>query len=360
MKAARMHEPEAGWGRKLDHVSAPVAMMAGGVAGVAAGIAAALTAPWPGILVFAGVLALSVGLAARARAITVPMQPFVDPEPARPAIEPAIEAHEEQPPDHEPEPAAEQLIDALAMVDVPGGTFWMGSAKNDEMAHEDERPARLVQVSPFSCMKYPVTRRLWREVMGAPCTWWPEGPADHRPVNRVSWYDAVRFCNAMSEREGLAPCYFIEGNEVSWVSSEGYRLPTEAEWEYACRAGTRTRWSFSGDTAVLSNFAWFDGNADAEPHPVGLKQPNPWGIHDMHGNVWEWCWDWYASYPAPRDKTPEVNPRGPQHGTHKVLRGGAFGYGFRFLRCAFRNWFEPEDRNEYDGFRCVRGLGPQL
>jgi formylglycine-generating enzyme required for sulfatase activity len=259
------------------------------------------------------------------------------------------------------ENAAESVEDGLeglqflasAMVELPGGTFWMGSSDDDEMADDNEKPLHQVKISPFWCMKFPVTRRLWRDVMGGASDWWPKGPADNRPVNRVSWFDAVIFCNVVSQRAGLKPCYRIDGETVEWVSSEGYRLPTEAEWEYACRAGSQTRWCFGDDESKLGEYAWYNANADA-PQPVARKQANAWGLHDMHGNVWEWCWDWEAAYPNLSSVYAIVDPPGPRLGTLRVLRGGSFKYKAGHVRCADRlaNW--PGDRGRNWGFRCVR------
>jgi formylglycine-generating enzyme required for sulfatase activity len=242
----------------------------------------------------------------------------------------------------------------VEMVELSGGIFWMGSEEDDALADENETPMHQVEVSPFECMKYPVTRRLWREVMNKNEGWWPEGPADDRPMNRVSWFDAVTFCNMLSERAGLKPCYRIEGEKVAWVGSEGYRLPTEAEWEYACRAGSQTRWYFGNDESEIGEYAWYNANANA-PQPVGLKRSNAWGLHDMHGNVWEWCWDWDAAYPA-RTSALLVNPRGPGEGSLRVLRGGSVDYRAEHMRSADRlaNW--PADRGRNWGFRCVRSI----
>jgi formylglycine-generating enzyme required for sulfatase activity len=264
---------------------------------------------------------------------------------------------EKDPRENAPESADDRFggmqLHAAAMVELPGGTFWMGSRDDDEMADENEKPIHQVEISPFWCMKYPVTRRLWRDVMGDVVDWWPEGPANNRPVNRVSWFDAVKFCNVVSERAGLKPCYRIEGETVEWVSLEGYRLPTEAEWEYACRAGSQTCWCFGDDASELGEYAWYNANADA-PQPVGHRRANAWRLYDMHGNVWEWCWDWDAAYPELPPGYSLVDPRGPGQGNLRVLRGGSFEYEAGHVRCADRlaNW--PADRGRNWGFRCVR------
>jgi formylglycine-generating enzyme required for sulfatase activity len=153
-------------------------------------------------------------------------------------------------------------------------------------------------------MRTPVTRRLYLEVMGAG-PGGPEGMADERPVNNVSWFDAIELCNRWSELAGLTPCYVIDGDNLTWdTTKDGYRLLTEAEWEYACRAGSEGRWCFGDEEEKLSNYAWFSANSNNQTQPVGQKRPNAWGIYDLHGNVWEWCWDWYSSYSS----EPQADP----------------------------------------------------
>ena len=139
-------------------------------------------------------------------------------------------------------------------------------------------------------------------------------------MEKVSWDDAIAFCNKLSEREGLKP-YYQFGTGAYSPGGDGYRLPTEAEWEYACRAGSTTRYSFGDDAASLGEFAWFDSNSDSKTHPVGQKQPNAWGLYDMHGNVWEWCWDWYESYYY--RQSPDVDPVGPSRGVSGCAGAGA-------------------------------------
>ncbi|MCP4622026.1 MAG: formylglycine-generating enzyme family protein, partial [bacterium] len=131
----------------------------------------------------------------------------------------------------------------------------------------------------------------------------------------------------------------------------GYRLPTEAEWEFACRAGTKKPWSFGDNGDDLEQYAWYDNNAAGTVHTVGTREPNPWGLHDMHGNVWEWCQDWYGPYTA----EPQIDPSGPLNGKYRVLRGGAFDDGAWDQRSADRFGNEPVFRNRFIGFRCVRG-----
>ena len=153
----------------------------------------------------------------------------------------------------------------------------------------------------------------------------------------VSWHDAKAYCKWLSEKTG-----------------ETYRLPTEAEWEYACRAGTTTKWSFGDDEKELEKYAWYNKNSDDKTHPVGEKLPNPWGLYDMHGNVWEWCEDdWADNYKeTPRDGSANHN----QKEDKKVLRGGSLGDDAYDTRSAFRFRYNPTDRNSDRGFRLLRTL----
>ncbi|WP_428262361.1 formylglycine-generating enzyme family protein [Haliangium sp.] len=370
---ARKRRRSSALGRMLDAIPGWPAAALGGAVGVTAGLVAGGATPLVGAAVFAGVLVASAWLAWSGEVVAV-----IVPERRRSMDRGDVGAAEQSEEhagaaEYEAEVAGVKAltdddggaltIDPLAMVELPGGTFVMGSPDGDDMTLDAEKPPHSVRVSGFACMAYPVTRGLWHEVMGAEHEWWPKGPADDRPVNNVNWFDAVRFCNAVSQRHGLTPCYRIEGDgsesAVTWVSSQGYRLPTEAEWEYACRAGTRTRWSFGDDPEHLDEHAWYDGNAEGEPHPVGRKAPNPWGLYDMHGNLWEWCWDWYGEYRAADPEQPQTDPQGPEAGSGRVLRGGSFFYWARITRCAnrFRIW--PKNRGRDDGFRCVRGSGRQ-
>src|SRR5262249_42607127 len=158
-------------------------------------------------------------------------------------------------------------------------------------------------------------------------------------ANDVSWFDTIDFCNTLSAYVGLQPCYRRAGAHVEWENSaDGYRLPTEAEWEYACRAGTTSAWFFGDDPAALEHYAWFADNSEYRVHPVGEKAANPWGLHDMIGNVWEWCWDWYDTY-----RTETVHDlTGSQDGTRRALRGGAAWFDSRNLRSAYRYRDVPE------------------
>lgn len=187
-------------------------------------------------------------------------------------------------------------------------------------------------------------------------TWAEPGYAvtDDSPVTQVTWNDAAAFCNWLSEQEGLAPSYRRDPKS-GWTlapAADGYRLPTEAQWEFACRAGTTTQYCFGDDVARLEDHAWFTRNSSGRAQPVGRKSPNPFGLFDMHGNAREWCHDWYdgAAYAA----APAVDPLGPDTGSGRVLRGGNWFNKGTYLRSAYRYDFPPTYRSSRFGFRVVR------
>lgn len=241
----------------------------------------------------------------------------------------------------------EDLNGFMTLIELPGGTFQMGSPSDEVCRSDDEGPVHEVRVSAFAIGKYLVTQAQYQAVMGHnPGDW----GIDDLPVNKVAWFDVVRFCNKLSERAGIEKCYEIDGRDVKWNrNAEGYRLPTEAEWEYACRAGTETPYSFDDDVEALGKYAWFDQNAE-DLNPVGAKHPNPWGLHDVHGNLWEWLWDWDNTYTS----RSVVDPVGPLTGKYRVLRGGAFWDESGALRSATRFRYVPDDWCRYFGLRCAR------
>ena len=231
------------------------------------------------------------------------------------------------------------------MVQIAAGRFMMGD-KN-----EVDAPLHEVVVSPFSIDKYLVTQEQYQKLMGTNPSRWK---GDKNPVEQVRWSDAVRFCNKRSELEGLQPCYDLRTWKCNFEAN-GYRLPTEAEWEYACRAGTTTPYFIS--PSKLGDYAWFDKNSGGHPRPIGQKQPNPWGLYDMCGNLWEWCNDFYkVDY---YKESPPKDPRGPSEGPNKVVRGGAWRFGAENCRSGYRYNESPGYADVcfgYDiyGFRCVR------
>ena len=205
----------------------------------------------------------------------------------------------------------------IEMVRIPAGRLTMGSSSGKE----DEAPVREVRIDAFLMDRYEVTQAAYARydpINGSHF----KGP--DRPVEMVRWDDAALYCNKRSQEEGLRPCY--DENLVCNFAADGYRLPTEAEWEYACRAGSTTDYSFGADSRQLSDYAWFAGNAEKQTHPVGQKKPNAWGLYDMYGNVAEWCNDAYDKDFYKDGQTD--NPRGPKvdpnDSPRRVLRGGAW------------------------------------
>ena len=175
-------------------------------------------------------------------------------------------------------------------------------------------------------------------------------------MERVRWREAIAFCNARSQADRLHPCYDVPAGKCDF-SADGYRLPTEAEWEYACRGGTSQAYYFGDDPRKLKTHAWFKDNADRSTHSVGQWRANPFGLYDMAGNVWQWCNDWYqVDY---YEKSPADNPRGPDQGEKKSLRGGAFSSKADNCTSAARNCDDPGFADacvasDDFGFRCVR------
>jgi formylglycine-generating enzyme required for sulfatase activity len=238
---------------------------------------------------------------------------------------------------------------------IRGGTFMMGSPPSEAGREKDETRHR-VTVSGFTMGKYEVTQREYREIMGSNPS---QFRGDDLPVENVTWFEAVQYCNARSVRETLARAYTIRGQDVSWDrTAPGYRLPTEAEWEYACRAGTTS--PFSTGANITTDQANYYGTYPYEnlprgeyrrkPVPVRSFEPNPWGLHTMHGNVWEWCWDRYGSY----ESGDPTDPTGASTGAYRVYRGGGWNDFGRHLRSAYRAASPPSNRAGNLGIRLVR------
>jgi len=263
-----------------------------------------------------------------------------------------------EPPSRTPPPTAEAEPplpkSGVEMVLVPVGEFRMG----DDDGEDDEQPAHHVRVSAFYIDVTEVTQASFQALMGRnPAKF----AAPDKPVERISWHAAIQYCNMRSQRDGLQPCYDLKTLACDFAA-DGYRLPTEAEWEYACRAGTTTRWSFGDDPGKLKDHAWYKPNATKKTHPVKSKRPNPWGLYDMHGNVAEWCQDFYAETYSDGGETAQ-DPRGPDTGEDRVLRGGSWAVDEDRCRSSARDFEAPGFADvcfgyEAYGFRCVRKASP--
>jgi formylglycine-generating enzyme required for sulfatase activity len=212
---------------------------------------------------------------------------------------------------------------------IHAGEFLMGSHDGAD----DEQPLHTVRISkPFYLGQYEVTQGQWQIIMGHNRSRF-QGDTT-LPVERVSWEDVQEFLGRLNAKEGAST----------------YRLPTEAEWEYAARAGTTTTYSFGNDTRQLEEYAWYRKNAGDHTHPVGQKKPNAWGLYDMHGNVWEWVQDWYGAYAA----GTVVDPAGPSAGSERVRRGGSWYDAASSCRSAYRYEAAPSRRIVNVGFRLLQ------
>jgi formylglycine-generating enzyme required for sulfatase activity len=221
----------------------------------------------------------------------------------------------------------------MELVRIPAGEFTMGSPESEEGRQPAEGPEHVVEIArPFYIGKYEVTGAQWEAIMGENPSWYP---GDDLPVNKVSWLNCQEYCQRLSEHLGRT-----------------VRLPTEAEWEYACRGGTSTPFSFGAAREKLGAYGWYEENSRRQPNPGGGKLPNPRGLHDVHGNVWEWCEDAftpsYAGAPTDGSTAPNDDPRAP-----RVLRGGSWFSPWHQLRSAYR-WRRPTGmRSGYIGLRVV-------
>ena len=252
----------------------------------------------------------------------------------------------------------------MTLMLIPPGEFDMGSPKElidaETRAHRDdprytehlqgEGPRHRVRITkPFWLGVTEVTQEEYQRVMGNNPSHFQD---PKRPVEQVSWDDAVEFCRRLSELPG----------EKAAKRRCQYRLPTEAQWEYACRAGSTTRYCFGDDESGLVAYAWFNANSDGQTHPVGRKLPNAWGLHDMHGNVWEWCQDWYEKDYYADAKSLTDNPTGPPGGSDRVIRGGSWYIGggqAAFCRSANRMTHNANSRDWEVGFRASQVLADE-
>ncbi len=256
-------------------------------------------------------------------------------------------------------------------VEISPGSFRMGSPPDEPGRYDREGPQEISLTVPYAITRTPVTQADFREAMGYEPSHFKH---PKRPVERLSWHEAAAYCNMLSIEDGLEPTYLCIGSgtrsrcevDPSWSIPErcpGYRLPTEAEWEYAARAGTITAtavgdltWAHiqrsDGTNPIHEPIAWFFGNSGVSTHRVALKKANPWGLYDVLGNVEEWCHDWYAARP----QNPKIDPVGPRRGTERVIRGGSHKSLARTCRVAYREGRRPTVRSADLGFRPVRSL----
>jgi formylglycine-generating enzyme required for sulfatase activity len=231
----------------------------------------------------------------------------------------------------------------LEMVLIPAGEFMMGCPSSDQDAVDAEKPQHRVRITrPFYLGKYPVTQEQWDAVMGGQAT---TGDDHHfkglkNPVDTVSWQNCQEFLEQLNRRPGNP--------------GEKFQLPTEAQWEYACRAGSSTKYCYGDEESRLGEYAWYDDNSEHKTHPVGEKKPNAWGLYDVHGNIWQWCEDRFGGgYYA---KSPVDDPPGPAAGSDRALRGGAWGSYARSCRSSSRLALTPMYRDENLGFRVARAV----
>jgi formylglycine-generating enzyme required for sulfatase activity len=227
----------------------------------------------------------------------------------------------------------------MKLVLIPKGTFMMGSPESEQGRNENETQHEVTISKDYYLGVYEVTQAQYEKVMGKNLSYFQGAKVGNEnadlPVENVSWDEAVKFCKKLSA--------LPEEKKAGRV----YRLPTEAEWEYACRAGSKTAYSFDDEEGLLPEYGWFSRNSSRRTHTVGLLEPNAWGLHDMHGNDWEWCSDWYEEYP----KGAVSDPTGPKEGSYRVLRGGCWNDEAAYCRSAFRIRLDPSYRSNILGFR---------
>ncbi len=247
----------------------------------------------------------------------------------------------------------------IEMVYLPGGEFTMGS----KQGNPDEAPVHQIKLTGFLMDKFEVNQEMFAKAQLPNPSHWNENPK--KPVERVRWRDAKQYCNERSVLEGLKPCYNEKTPE--WdvdMSVNGYRLPTEAEWEYACRAGSDGSFDFE-QADKLRQFSWFAENSDEKSHTVGQKKPNRWGLYDMYGNVSEWCEDVYSpTYYKESSPIDPVGPASPGKDVKRVMRGGSGKSSADMCRGTFRQGQRTGDTDacfytDFCGFRCVRRAAPE-
>jgi len=220
---------------------------------------------------------------------------------------------------------------SMRLVEIKPGRFMMGSPASEPGRSDDETQHEVTISKAFLLGQTEVTQAQWQAVMGSNPSRFSGNP--NHPVEQVSWNDAQEFCRRLSQKTGMA-----------------FRLPTEAEWEYACRSGTTAAYSFGNDASRLREHAWFEDNSGGSTKPVATRKPNAWGLYDMHGNVWEWCSDRYGTYPS----GAAIDPQGPRSGKGRVLRGGSWWFPSNRCRASSRSYLYPGLFNGNFGFRVAR------
>jgi formylglycine-generating enzyme required for sulfatase activity/uncharacterized surface protein with fasciclin (FAS1) repeats len=278
----------------------------------------------------------------------------------------------EPPPGEEAKPPHSYFTkNGIKMIEIPGGTFQMGTAPPLDPQTKEEGPVHSVTISPFYASTHEVTGAQYSSLMGNPAKVgvWARPLLSHKPVGKVSWIQAALFCNQLSILEGRAEYYMTvaDGNDTIVVGYDwggnGYRLLTEAEWEYAARAGGTGDWCFGSNAALLGDYCWYVQNALVpgkvgwEPKQIGLKLPNAFGLYDMHGNVAEWCQDFHGPYSG----EPQTDPHGPIRGERRVYRGGSYLRNAAQCRSAARVGQDGGFRHDGLGFRvaCTRNVGDE-
>ncbi|MCL1930425.1 MAG: formylglycine-generating enzyme family protein [Treponema sp.] len=280
------------------------------------------------------------------------------------------------PAEQQPQQPPQPQLPLIEMVSIPGGSFRMGSTRETGLLNET--PAHQVTLSDFLLGQYEITQGQYFEITGlrpSSCKTNPESRAidgwKTLPVEMVNWYEALVFCNKLSIKDKLDPVYRVNDStnpddwgdiptaeasiqwDVEWISgAKGYRLPTEAEWEYTARGGVNTTNRYSGSNTA-EDVAWYYDNSGTMSHTVGVKQPNELNLYDMSGNVMEWCWDWQGAYTA----GAQENPRGVIPGTttiYRIIRGGGWSYAVNYCNVAYRHYNYPYYRGVNLGFRVVR------
>ncbi|MCL2832771.1 MAG: formylglycine-generating enzyme family protein [Treponema sp.] len=277
----------------------------------------------------------------------------------------------------------------ISLTKISAGTFMMGSPLNEIGRWDDEVPHQVALSRDFYMGIDPITQDQYKAVMGENLSSFKTGAAagevqGRRPAETLSWFDAIVFCNVLSVKENLSPVYEIQESSddpLSWTTdtakwgkvpdsvehvnynrwnnvqmvsdTTGYRLPTEAQWEYACRAGTKTVYSFGNDPAQIGDYAWYIGNSELKTHEAGIKLPNLWNLYDMYGNVWEWCWDWYG---ITNYILTQTDPEGPSiipEILNRVQRGSCWENSNINIRSALRSSADPCSSSNNIGFRVI-------